>query len=308
MIEFQRNILNIAAWNINGLVNKISDRYFVNTVNDFDCIVLCETWLSQALDSNSIDGLVPFSKIRPKNAKARRSSGGISILLKPEVRKGVKFIENENDICIWLKFDKTYFRMPQDLLLCACYIPPEGSEFYKKNGKMIDPFIVLEEEILRYKSKGNILVMGDMNARTGTLVDFTKHIDNDRFITQNTELLTSIKDTKVSKRLNKDGTTNAFGKKLIYMCKNAQLRILNGRTIGDLRGNLTYLHPMGTSTIDYAIIAQDMLTQVACFKVHPINYLSDHALISTHINLSAPSVSVAKNTKTKYDKIENGYH
>ena len=40
----------------------------------------------------------------------------------------------------------------------------------------------------------------------------------------------------MTERQNQDKHVNAFGRKLINLCKTLQLRILNGRVLGDLRG------------------------------------------------------------------------
>ena len=73
---------------------------------------------------------------------------------------------------MWLKFDKHFFRWDNDLYVCACYIPPEGSPTHLVDNVKVDPYTLLEDDIIKYQSNGNVLIVGDVNARTGTLHDF----------------------------------------------------------------------------------------------------------------------------------------
>jgi hypothetical protein len=57
-------------------------------------ISLVETWLPDASDLN-IDSFYSFSKCRKMPTNARKNSGGITILIKSALRKGVKFLEQE---------------------------------------------------------------------------------------------------------------------------------------------------------------------------------------------------------------------
>ena len=297
--------ISIAAWNINGLSNKLDDEYFCKYVCKYDCIILTETWLGKELEPHCIADYIPFSKTRQKAVNAKRNSGGISVLLKPNIRKGVKYIDTNNDYCIWMKFDRTYFGLDKDIFLCACYIPPEGSNIYKQNQAKVNPFNIIEDEIMKYKQKGNVLLMGDLNARSGVLDDFVDKDNDDRL-----EIYSKCShyqhDTALSKRTNSDVKHNVFGKNLINMCKILQMRILNGRTIGDIKGNITYMHPSGCSAIDYAVADQDLMSQVVCFKVNEICYLSDHALISAYIKINNV-LKIDKQSKGKYEPAPIGF-
>jgi ribosomal protein S2 len=49
-----------------------------------------------------------------------------------------------------------------------------------------------------------------------------------------------------------DSVFNSQGQQLMDLCIASQLRVLNGRFIGDMLGNMTCYKPNGTSTVDYA--------------------------------------------------------
>ena len=79
-----------------GLVNKTEDHDFINSIKQYDFIILydfitlVETWVSGKI-SVHIEGYYCFNKSRKKAKKAKRYSGGISVLVKKSLRKGVKF-------------------------------------------------------------------------------------------------------------------------------------------------------------------------------------------------------------------------
>ena len=50
---------------------------------------------------------------------------------------------------------------------------------------------------------------------------------------------------------NYDNVVNNHGKNLLQICKNFDLRILNGRIRGDSLGNVTFHSKLGVSTVDY---------------------------------------------------------
>ena len=67
---------------------------------------------------------------------------------------------------LWLKLDKMFFGLSQDVYLCAVYIPPISSPHYDND------FISLEGEVSTFSSKGKIVLIGDFNSRTGQNPDF----------------------------------------------------------------------------------------------------------------------------------------
>ena len=80
-------LLKICSWNIHGLKNKVDDQMLINSIKEKDVIFLCETCLT---DSNgiSIDGFYNFSKHNIKGKKGR-PSGGLSVFIKDNIRKGI---------------------------------------------------------------------------------------------------------------------------------------------------------------------------------------------------------------------------
>jgi hypothetical protein len=75
-------------------------------------------------------------------------------------------------------------------------------------------------------------------------------------------------------------TLNKSGKLLLNLCKESSLRILNGRTVGDLQGRYTRTTYNGCSLVDYTLVNNELLRGIGNFKVNDLTNLSDHCLIN----------------------------
>ena len=100
--------------------------------------------------------------------------GGIIIYFKKEFTKGITYLKGAtlSQNRLWLKLDKMFFGLSQDVYSCAVYIPPISSPHYDND------FISLEGEVSTFSSKGKIVLIGDFNSRTGQNPDFiekTRH-------------------------------------------------------------------------------------------------------------------------------------
>ena len=79
-------------------------------------------------------------------------------------------------------------------------------------------------------------------------------------------------------------TTNTYGKNILELCIGSQLRILNGRTIGDSSGKATYFNYNGVTINDYYLCSSSFIENVTNFKVGDfIPNLSDHCPITINI-------------------------
>ena len=105
-----------------------------------------------------------YSQIRPKHKNAIRHSGGITILAKHIIGPGIKLVENTKGFVF--KLEKNFFQTDNDIFPCGAYIPPKNTT--KNILAKSDYFGNFEKAILKYKEKGNILILGDLNARTGS--------------------------------------------------------------------------------------------------------------------------------------------
>lgn len=263
--------LKIGTWNIQGLTDeKINNEYFDNVVSKLHVISLVETWCDSGKPHHDIPGFVCISKSnRKKHKKARRNSGGIIMYAKNSIARGVSKIASSHQDIIWAKFDKTFFNLKKDTYVGIIYFSPE----YSSSNNIEDlneRYSKLLRNIEHYSKLGNILIQGDFNAYTNTCKDFVI-TDNSSFPKLNDD--NYVKDNHLQRNNLDKKPLNKSGKLLIELCKESTLRIVNGRTIGDLPGKFTCLTYNGCSVVDYAIASLDLFQSIGAFKVHDLSLI-----------------------------------
>ena len=265
--------LNLLCFNVEGLNSTSEDPLFSELVTKHDICLLTETWKG---DDSKIDltGFWDFHQIRPKHRKAFRHSGGISVLVKDELRPGIKVVHNTEGF-VWLKLDKNFFSFLNDVFLCAAYIPPQ---YTTKNINLnTDYFQSLYEACLKFSTLGNIIIAGDLNGRVGQ--DFGEDCIDIRDID---DMLPdeSIPSSGGLPRSSCDKVLNGYGRKIIEFCQGFNLNIANGRAPGDRLGNFTCFNNRGASTVDYVIADKSFLANIKKLLVLPPEFLSVHSPIS----------------------------
>ena len=272
-----KNSIKIGSWNIGGAKNVSNDPDFTELIKDFDIIVLLETFASD--DSLHVPGFKCKNVFRKtKHKRAKRNSGGVSVLTKNEITKFVTPVRVTAEHFIWINISSQLTGYNSDVYCCCAYIPPYGSSYYKNNGD-INLFDELCQDIARYSRCGYVMVTGDLNARVGNksdIVTLDEINDNDdnplepNFIT-------------APPRCCQDSVVNTWGNTLLDLCFACNLCLLNGRSLGDTAGRYTYYAGSGHSTIDVTLVDKDMLKNTLNFTVHDLNEFSHHCIIETII-------------------------
>ena len=160
--------LRFCFWNVGGLRAKLEDDLFLSEVKQYDIILVAETHIGYD-KKISVEGFHYFPVCRAKSANGRYY-GGLAILTSLKIRPHVSFLQTTSTEYQWMKFDKTFFNFQKDLFLCLAYIPPSQS-IYTHNMQQ-DLLDLLKKDISVYKTKGDIMICGDLNARTGCEKDF----------------------------------------------------------------------------------------------------------------------------------------
>ena len=153
----------------------------------------------------------------------------------------------------WLKISKQLLQTEDDLLLGTVYIPPQQSRFFNE-----DEFELFEQEIASAMSSyKNVCTMGDFNAQTSDLADYTIA---DSFLTDqfdfDQETIKFFDQRNILEkhgiqveRVSSDKKKNNNGHRLVDLCKNNNIFILNGRYGKDSgTGAMTF---RDVSVIDY---------------------------------------------------------
>jgi hypothetical protein len=92
-------------------------------------------------------------------------------------------------------------------------------------------------DVFDFKTKGQVLLMGDFNGRVGNLSDY---IPNDKG-----EHIQKVEDDyspylHIRERNFYDSKVNYRGYEIIDLCLSSKSRIINGRVLGDISGKLTF--------------------------------------------------------------------
>ena len=168
--------------------------------------------------SNVVNGYTTFL-CRPNLKK--KGSGGLAVLIKKHLRPGIKFEKIISTDFIFFKMCKNFFSMPEDVYICAVYLPPINSSYTQKD-QNVSLFDILEDEISKYCCKAQVILLGDLNARVN--VKDKDYIQHDE-ISHNQLPQCYIADNIYYSRNSQDrGPTNDQGKQLLNFCIGTRMR------------------------------------------------------------------------------------
>ena len=163
----------------------------------------------------------------------------------------------------WANVGTILISLKTNIYVCFTYIPPRDSKYYKI--AEMDPFETLESGIRRYSDLGEILVLGDLNARSADWKDiamdtdiFDKYIDSLNGI----DMFCSVQ--QLLPRASMDKEVNTSGEKLLDLCKSSNLMICDGRMFDEADvGHFTFMSEKGCSLIDYALVTPNLGSQIS---------------------------------------------
>ena len=284
--------------NVNGsLVDKLeSENGLYQCAQEYDCVFISEAWTNESSNVD-MNGFRSFCKHRKRKRTAKRDSGGIVVYFREDIAKGVHEEEWDNEDAMCFRLDRQVFGWSEDMFLLCVYMRPSTST---REGMNLDMncYDLLEEQLAKVSERGGVIVMGDMNGRTGEKqecvivneccergidVSEINHVPVDPMICVD-DLVNN--GMSVS-RVNSDKSTNDYGNRLINVTTAADLIFLNGRAFSDKGlGRKTFFNHRGESAIDYVICNKYALNEIVDFKVHDANVFSDHAIVSFSMSTS----------------------
>ena len=288
---------HLSCWNIQGLHSSIfgqksGNPEFMESMKGVDVIVLTETWCQTDQLTHCPLGYteVMVPSVKGKNIRRGRTSGGILVWYKENLSSQIT-PEKQGKSHIWLKLDKSLGITDRDLYLCALYIPPVDSPYFDDN-----IFETLSSEITHFQAQGNVILFGDLNARTGIEPDVLDPKGNDHVFGR-TPLFTT---PTLPHRNNLDSAMNQSGREVVHLCRASGLYIVNGRFRGDSLGRFTYSSALGSSVVDYAITDMDPST-ISAFTVRQQSPLSDQSQINLFLKLSAQINDIEREPSKLYN-------
>ena len=288
MAFIKKSNITIGCWNVEGL----RTRYGSSTLsklefNDFkeylteDILCLLETHAKQD-DRIELKGYNSVSINRAKNSKYGRFSGGIAIMIREELKHRVEIIKSNETEHVWVRLIKANIETQGDIFVCFAYLSPINSVYNSQE----DVISKIMADVTRYNQKGKCIVVGDLNGYTNKEPDFIMHDDVN--VNINTVPLPGdyTPDANLGSRENRDShLVNRRGQEILDLCISSNLRILNGRTLGDRAGKYTCYSQRGDapSVIDYGLADTTLLKNINTFNVCNFTPFSDHCKITINM-------------------------
>ena len=250
------------------MTREIHDKVGEITALDPDVFIACETFITEETRCDYARLFVDYDiKIVNAIVTGGRPARGFLLGRKNGIVENVQIV-NMNSYGVILEVRQGR----ETIHVILAYVPPDKDH----DGKMYE----ILDEIGKFD---NVILMGDLNARIGEY---------------SADAVRCTLKALVETRETKDKTTNRRGEKLIQRISNDQLMVVNGRTIGDQRGDLTYIGHNGGSVIDLALANQRGQKFVQNLEIKP-THLSDHMMIMLSLGSQAGSRRKNKTPCTK---------
>ena len=289
------NKLKCGVWNIHGyksqtLGNKLSLLDVQTFASSYDILGLVETHADQ--NSNlEIKNYKCYTKNRSRIGS--KNSGGLAIYISRKfINKGISYFPTKSENIIWCRIDKKAFNLAKDIFLGTTYLSPRNYE----NTHNLDLINELEQEISQVIDKGDIIIQGDLNARTGEAQEYVDLTDSKFLNVPDNDM----EDLPKIQRRSEDKIIDHRGKSLIDLCTANDLMIVNGRKIGDFQGKKTCFQYNGSSMVDYIIVNINLFKEIKYLKVEELKpHLSDHCAVTYMLHCNETTTTVPKTPATK---------
>ena len=204
-----------------------------------------------------------------------RYFGGLCVFISNHIKQGIKVVKNDHPDIIWIKLSKDFFNPSKNLLICFTYISPSDPEYSKNNDlTSTDLFEYIKLDCVEFMSNGNLLLMEDLNAYLPRgVTDFVEGDIMDDHVPLPDDVYQP--DIQTPRNTTEVKNLNQNSKLLLDICKSVPLRILNGRTSGDMIGRFTrypiYYGKNETnplpSVINYALGNHDIIKKIKYFSI-----------------------------------------
>ena len=155
----------------------------------------------------------------------------------------------------------------------------------------------VEDIVNNLKEKGEVILCGDFNSRIGRQAGMIKN-DSNKFL----PLSDDYECDEFKPRNSQDLKNNSHGPQFVKLITHTQLKILNGRTLGDFEGKYTSIQRNGCSVIDYFAVTSKINKNVNYFKVAEFTAYSDHKPIIMEMRCNNLKITPHKPLHQTYQK------
>lgn len=164
--------LNVYYQNIRGLRTKTHVFYRNICCNDYDIIILTETWLNSTILDGELfdDRYVVYRRDRETSgAQCGKEGGGVLIAVKNHLKS--KRIQKWESNCedLWIVIDLPGTRTVRRAALCAVYLPPPVRRSY------LELFLDNCSEVFEQLNECHTYIVGDFNLST---IDWNKLLNS----------------------------------------------------------------------------------------------------------------------------------
>ncbi|CAG2219780.1 unnamed protein product [Mytilus edulis] len=279
--------VKVLALNVCDLKSKLKSPELEVLCNNYDILCFSES----KLDQYDVINIKHFKSLPPLNRKnAKRKSGGIIVFVRDYLFENVEVLNSSNENVLWFILDNNVFDYAT--LFGAVYIPPESSNYSN-----IDIFDVLERDIIKYtaETRCKVCLLGDFNAHTGTKTDFTEINDYVLNSVQLEDVINSVNLETLGidvSRNSLDLSVNNYGNRLLQLCQNIELLIVNGR-LGKDKG-IGALTCKNTTIVDYCILSPELFPYISEFEVLPFDPMLSDVHNALHVKILCKLIDVNK--------------
>lgn len=151
-------------------INKSTDKLFINQIKIYDLVLLTETHIGYNTNIEITD-FTYYPVCRDKSSN-NRYFGGLGILVKRNIRKGISILPNTNKDYQWLMLKKDFFNLKKKTFIYVLHIYLLKCQVITKKLD-VETLEHIEQDIFnKYGNSGDIILTGDFNARTGNKLDY----------------------------------------------------------------------------------------------------------------------------------------
>ena len=206
-----------------------------------------------------------ISRIREERKRGDYGSGGVAVMIRKTKGK-IKTIKRKGaDGILWVEVEGTGRKM----FVAVVYIVPTKSTRYVKNTELRRE---LEEDIMRYKQEGMVMVMGDLNSRIG---EIEHH------------------------RRNKDIEVNENGREWMALTRATGMTILSGL---NETADYTCFNEQGNSVVDHICIDEsykEVVMKLENRRDVMARIDTDHSMVVAKIKTEKPEEGGGKRRQVK---------
>ena len=161
---FDNNHLpSLLVANVRSIASKLDETELVVSHLGINIIALTETWLTESNKNTvSFKGYIPYHRPREK---CKRSSGGVSILVTPDmISTKLQITVPDHLECLWLSCKPIWLpRVASVIVVCAVYYPGSTSDYAPCQDELVDHIVDNVQKLKIKYSDPLFFILGDFN-------------------------------------------------------------------------------------------------------------------------------------------------